>query len=434
MKEKTEVLIQKAIDKAVESHEVGGMNVLVTQNGKDRWYCQSGMQDIKKNQKLERNAIFRCYSMSKPITGVAAMMLVERGLLDFDEPVSNYLPGFKDQHVAVEDEHDIGENVSPYKAGLLAEIGGKYSDDSSIPSEIPIQSPVTIKNLLTMTSGLPYPDPDHIAGRGAGKVMDVVQQNLLTDRALGTVEIANRLGREPLRFQPGSHWMYGTSADVLGAVIEVASGQRFGDFLRTEIFEPLGMKDTAFYVPAEKQSRLSAIYENSASPLEPYEEGESIPGTSLRKVTPSRHGVIYRGDRDPAYQSGGAGLFSTLDDYSHFGQMLLQEGSYGNERLLSEATVRYMTRNALLGQPKTDYESWQHGYGYNTLMRILERPSLSYIMGTVGEYGWDGWLGTYFSNLPASNATLVVGMQLINGSVTQTTRKVHNIVTAALND
>jgi CubicO group peptidase (beta-lactamase class C family) len=434
MKEKTEVLIQAAINRAVEAHDVGGMNVLVTQNGKDRWYCQSGMLDIRKNQKLERDAIFRCYSMSKPVTAVAAMMLVERGLLDFDEPVFNYLPGFKDQHVAVEDEHDAGEDVSPYKAQLLAEPGGDYRNAASAPSESPVTSPVTIKNLLTMTSGLPYPDPDHIAGRGAGEVMDIVQRDLLTDHALGTVDVANRLGRQPLRFQPGRHWMYGTSADVLGAVIEVASGQRFGDFLRTEIFEPLGMKDTAFYVPPEKQGRLGAIYENSASPLEPYESGTDIPGTNLREVTPSRHGVIYRGDSDPAYQSGGAGLFSTLDDYSHLGHMLLQEGNYGAVRLLSEATVRYMTRNALLGQPKTDYESWQHGYGYNSLMRILERPSMSYVMGTAGEYGWDGWLGTYFTNLPAENATMLVGMQLFNGSVTQTTRKVHNIVTAALHD
>lgn len=278
--------LQSIMDQAVEEKFIAGASLLVRKNGEEKWFCKSGMADLEKGKSIERDTIFRLYSMSKPVTAAAAMILVERGLLDMGEPVSKFLPGFANQRVA-----EGNQSVS-------------------------VKREMNIKDLLCMTSGLSYPNEATLAGREAASVFEKIDQALYSDTPMTTQEVANALGGCRLQFQPGEHWMYGSSADILGAVIEVVSGMRFGAFLKKEIFEPLGMTDTGFYVPREKQGRIAKVYEN--------QEG------NLVEVKTNHLGIRYSLDEEPAFQSGGAGLVSTLDDYAKFAQMLLNGGDFGN--------------------------------------------------------------------------------------------------------
>ena len=204
--------LQAIMDNAVAQNEVAGVNLLVLQNGKELLYAQSGYADLEAKHPLQKDTIFRLYSMSKPITAAAAMILMERGIIDLCDPVKKFLPGFQNQKVAKGDEL------------------------------VPVRRDCTIRDLLSMTSGLLYGGTDK-AGKAAEAVIEEAKARMDGPDALSTVELANRLGSQPLFFHPGEHFNYGTSADILGAVIEVASGMRFGEFLRKEIFEPLQMND-----------------------------------------------------------------------------------------------------------------------------------------------------------------------------------------------
>ena len=428
-RERARRLIQTALDRAVERGEVAGANVLVSRRGEELWYAQSGLRNIERGETMDRDTICRLYSQTKPVTGAAAMMLVERGIIDLGDPVSAYLPAFAGQRVVA--DGDDGALANDIPMDMAGTTGGRADDGARTVAAL--REP-TIKDLLTMTSGLPYPDGGHEAGRLAGAVFDELDSRLGTPDAMGTVELANRLGACPLRFQPGSHWMYGTSADVMGAVIEVASGKRFGDFLRDEIFEPLGMADTAFYVPASKLGRLAAVYDRPDCPV--LESNRVAPADrgpeSLHEIATNHLGVEYVPDGDPAFQSGGAGLKSTLDDYMRFGRMLANGGEVDGVRLLRPSTVAMMTSNALHARHYPDFDEWQPGYGYNTFMRIMQEPGKSVMLNHVGEYGWDGWLGTYFDNDPSTGTTILLMMQLTNAGVTPLTRRVKNIVTSYL--
>lgn len=383
--------LQSIMDQAVEEKFIAGASLLVRKNGEEKWFCKSGMADLEKGKSIERDTIFRLYSMSKPVTAAAAMILVERGLLDMGEPVSKFLPGFANQRVA-----EGNQSVS-------------------------VKREMNIKDLLCMTSGLSYPNEATPAGREAASVFEKIDQALYSDTPMTTQEVANALGRCRLQFQPGEHWMYGSSADILGAVIEVVSGMRFGEFLKKEIFEPLGMTDTGFYVPREKQGRIAKVYEN--------QEG------NLVEVETNHLGIRYSLDEEPAFQSGGAGLVSTLDDYAKFAQMLLNEGSLGTTRILKPQTVRFLTRGKLTARQQEDFErDWEQfmGYTYGNLMRVLERPGQTWAMGFEGEYGWDGWLGAYFCNDPKNQATFLLMYQLVHAGTTTFTRKIRNVVNTGL--
>ena len=214
--------LKQELIRAVERGEVAGANILILKDGKEAAYAQAGYADLEEKRHFERDTITRLYSMTKPVTSAAAMALMERGLLDLGANVQEFLPGFQNAMVAGEE-------------GL-----------------VPVRRPVRIQDLLQMTSGLVYGGAAPcISYSETEKLFEEIKARLFGEEALGTVEIANRLGQIPLAFQPGSAWQYGTSADVLGAVIEVISGKRFGEFLRETFFEPLEMEDTAFYVPEE---------------------------------------------------------------------------------------------------------------------------------------------------------------------------------------
>ena len=198
--------------------------------------------------------------------------------------------------------------------------------------------------------------------------------------------------------------------------MEVVSGMRFGDFLKKEFFEPLGMVDTDFWVPNEKQNRVADVY-------------DSVDGKVKLAVTDNL-GIDYRLDHSPAFESGGAGLCSTLDDYSHFAEMLLNNGEFNGKRILSERAVAFMTNGSIAPWQQKGLDGWDglSGYTYGNLLRVLRDPSRCITFGEAGEYGWDGWLGAYFSNDPKNKLTILIGMQKLNAGTWNLTRKIRNLI------
>lgn len=378
--------IKNVIRNSIEKSELAGANVLLIKGNKEIFYHEDGYADMEAGIPIKRDSIFRLYSMSKPVTAVSVMILLERGEIDLYEPVSKFLPGFKNQMVA--------------------------SGDSLVSAE----REVNLKDLLSMTSGLVYAGESK-AGKDTEALFKEIDDRLLSDSPMTTVEAMNKLGVCSLAYQPGASWEYGTSADVLGAVVEVVSGKSFGEFLREEICEPLNMADTDFYVPEEKRSRLVKTYEaNQAGDLELYTENHL--------------GIINKMDRYPAFESGGAGLVSTIDDYLKFAKMLMNEGSLDGVRILKSKTVKYLTSGILSDEQQKSFNNWLTlgGHSYGNLMRVMTDCSRAGDIGSLGEYGWDGWLGAYFCNCPKDDLIFLFMMQKTDSGTSALTRKLRNII------
>ena len=375
--------ISRCLAQAVENHECAGISVLVRRDGQDVLYASAGHADRESGSPVRRDSIFRLYSQSKPITAAAAMLLMERGVIDLMDPVEKYLPGFRNQKVW------------------------------TVQGLVPVIRPVQILDLLGMTAGLCYPDAD-APGQAVARLFEENEKAIRSGGGMTTAELCNRLGQCPLAFQPGTHFRYSTCADVLGGVIEAADGRPFAQFLQEELFEPLGMKDTAFY--AKDASRLVTCYKRVPGDLEPF------------------HGLhLCVGDysREPAFASGGAGLVSTLDDYAAFADMLMNGGSYHGRQILTPASVRYMTQPQLGPGPQADFWDSLSGFSYGKLMRVCVEPGRYAGMATLGEYGWDGWLGSYFANLPAEGLTILSMQNTTDTGTCSTMRKVRNLLLAA---
>lgn len=373
----------------VESGQVKGCSAYVLKNGRSIYRANVGMADEARGIKWSNDTIVRLYSMTKPITAAAAMILIDRGELDVFDKVSWYIPGFKNQTV--------------------------LNDDGTTE---PVSREVCIKDLLDMTSGLCYPDRSFAAGNVMQDLFDKIAAEVAEGKPTDTMGYANLIGQQPLAFQPGDHWMYGTSADVLGAVIEKASGKKLGDFLREELFEPLGMKDTDFWVPEEKLNRFAENYVE--------EDGKLVP------CLWQHLGLTYLCRKPPEFQSGGAGLCSTMDDYAAFAYMLLNEGVYNGRRILSRNAVRYMTSNQLSSeQLKTLNWDQYIGSGYGNLMHIAPDNCDSGPSVHPGEYGWDGWLGCFFANDPHGGYTFLYFIQRCGGLGGHPLRMIKQIVYGA---
>ncbi len=388
MRDETKRKLQGIMDKAVKEKELAGGCLLVRQHGEECCYLEAGMADIEAGKPIARDQIYRLYSMSKPVTGAAAMKLFEDGGLDLGQPVSDYLPSFQDPFV----EQD----------GRLVKADRQ----------------VQVQDLLNMTSGLVYNGDAGLAGRHADAVFSELEERLLTDHPMTTKELAVRLGQGPLLFQPGSSWKYGSSADVLGAVIEAAAGMSFGEYLKKSFFEPLGMKDTGFFVPEEKRERLVTVYRaDEKNGLVPYREDHL--------------GIFNAMDHKPAFESGGAGLVSTADDYARFAQMLLNGGELDGVRILKPRTVRYMTQGALNETQKEAFvKNFPNmpGFDYGNLVRVMKDTGRSCTLNNAGEYGWDGWLGCYFANDPEADMTILFMMQKTDSGLTPLARRLRNVI------
>ncbi|MUT68098.1 serine hydrolase [Paenibacillus sp. NEAU-GSW1] len=375
---------------SITNNEAAGANFMVIKDGKEIFYHEDGMADIATERPITRDSIFRLYSMTKPITAVSAMILLERGVIDLFDPVSTFLPGFKNQMVE--------------KNGEL----------------VPAEREVNIYDLLGMTSGLVYGGTDK-AGRATEEVLKEIDRSLSGESPLSTLEAMNRIGEAPLSFQPGSSWQYGISADVLGAVIEVASGMRLGEFMQKELFDPLEMKDTGFWLPEHKRSRLVTTYADNGQ-------------GGLTAFTGNHLGINNPMDHSPEFESGGAGLVSTIDDSAKFTTMLMNNGSLSGVQILRPRTVKYLTSATLNERQQKSYESWHtlSGHSYGNLMRIMTDTTKAGIIGSPGEYGWDGWLGAYFGNCPQDGLTILFMIQKKDAGTTSLTRKLRNIVVSSL--
>lgn len=381
--------LQVLLDEMVGNGFVAGANCMVLLQGKEVAYYEAGYANLEKKQRIQRDSIFRLYSMTKPITAAAAMLLMEEGKIDLLDPVSDYIPGFKNQMVSSEEL-------------------------------VPANRPVNLHDLLSMTSGLVYCGNQSLAEVETTKVFEEMIEKMYTDKALTTLEFAEGIAKAPLAFQPGEKWQYGSSADLLGAVIEVASGMKFSDFLQKRFFEPLGMKDTAFYVPKDKRERFTTVYMDSDEGLVPY----------------LGHNLAIMNDMAiaPAFESGGAGLVSTIDDYAAFATMLINGGVHNGLRILAPKTVEYLTTATLTNKQEPYMEGWLGlaGYSYGNLMRVMTKPNHAIFNASLGEYGWDGWLGAYFVNDPSNELTFLLMQQKKDSGTTAYTRKLRNILAAEM--
>ena len=388
MRQETKEKLKALMDRAVAHHELAGGCLLVRQHNEEVCCLEAGMADVESRKPIQRDQIYRLYSMSKPIAGAAAMKLMEDGLLDLAQPVSEYLPSF--------------ENPMVEQDGRL----------------VCADRPVQVRDLLNMTSGLVYNGDAGLAGKHADAVFAEQERRLGTDHPMTTMELASRLGEGPLAFHPGSSWRYGTGADIIGAVVEAASGMRFGAYLEKYFFGPLGMKDTGFFVPEEKRDRLVAVYQADG-------RGGLIPylGDHL--------GILNGMNKSPAFESGGAGLVSTADDYARFAQMLLNGGELDGVRVLQPRTVEFMASGRLTETQREAFErnfSTMPGFEYGNLMRVMRAPGRSATLNNVGEYGWDGWLGCYFSNDPEADMTILFMMQKTDSGLTPLVRRLRNVI------
>jgi CubicO group peptidase (beta-lactamase class C family) len=293
-------LLTRAFRKEVEDKQLPGVAIMVARKGQVVYSNAFGVRDPSSSDPMRTDTIVRIYSMTKPMVSVAAMLLVEDGVLQLVDPVSKWLPAFRDVKVAT-----TAGQVAPDRA-------------------------MTVQDLLRHTSGLAYgelsasaPVKEALTKAGLYKP-GVIDFDI---RDLNPAEFVDRLSKVPLQHQPGTTWEYSLSSDLLGRVVEVASGKRLGDFLAERVFRPLKMNDTAFYVPEDKANRLANAFDK-----------DPVNGTPFRLIDVSKQ---------PANDSGGAGAVSTAADYLRFAQMLLNGGSLDGERIMSRTTIRYMSSDHL---------------------------------------------------------------------------------------
>lgn len=354
-------LVQNTLSRFVEDGQIAGCAVRIMRNDEVCFEGSFGYADIEKKVKMSaENSIFAIASMSKVITVAGIMQLYEQGRFKMWDPVSNYLPGFKNPKIAKEKPDGSCEIVDA-------------------------KGEVTMRQLFTMTSGVPYGWGDTAAGRIR---MEKEKEWRESGRPTpGAVEYANLVGELPLAFEPGERWMYGFSIDVLGAVIEVLTGKTLGKYLKENIFDPLGMQDTGFFVPPEKLDRVATLYHIN----------EGMKAEERWFET-----------KKPEFESGGGGLYSSVRDYSRFAQMLLHGGTLDGVRILGRKTVELISTDHLTPEQRKG-DSWdtQRGYGYGLGVRVMTNPELAGINGSVGEWGWDGAFGNWFCVDPKENLTCV---------------------------
>jgi CubicO group peptidase (beta-lactamase class C family) len=349
--------IGTVLQRAIDSGELPGTVIMVAREGKLVYSQAQGWQDKARNVRMQEDSIFRIYSMTKPVVSVAAMMLVEDGLLGLHEPVSKYLPEFKEMKVGVDSVDAAGK--ATFKL-------------------VDAKRQFTVQDLMRHTSGFTY---------GAFVQKTTVQKmykdaNMFSQKWV-LADFCKALAKLPLQYEPGTTWEYGHSTDVLGRVVEVVSGKPLDKFLAERIFVPLGMKDTAFQVSADKHSRIA----------------EPIPDKYTGK-TPELIDV-----RQPAtFFAGGHGLVSTAGDYLRFVQMLLNGGVLEGTRLLGPRTVQFMSADHLNDEISrgTNYIPG-HGYGFGLGFASRTDNGMSEWPGSIGEYFWAGYAGTYFWIDPEEN-------------------------------
>lgn len=348
--------IDDLLEQHVRDQNIPGAVALIVRNGKIAYYKSFGYSDVEKKSAMKRDDIFRIASQSKAITSLAVMMLWEEGKFLIDEPVSKYIPEFRNPRVLKSFE----------------------KSDSSFTTE-PSTREITIRHLLTHSSGIDYA----VIGSDEFKAIYAkagVPSGIGNDQGL-LAEKMKILGGLPLKHQPGERWTYGLNTDVLGYLVEIWSGVPFDQFLKTRIFDPLGMDDTFFYLPRNKQNRLVALHGNQDNKTF---KMKSPPYDALDPDYPGLKGT---------YFSGGAGLSSTVEDYAKFLQLFLNKGEFNGTRLLSRKTVELMLVDHL---PDLDMD-FGLGFGLETEKNDYRSPA------SLGSFSWGGAFSTSYWADPREN-------------------------------
>lgn len=363
--------IGEIVQKSIDDKRIAGAVTMVVRHGKVAWLKSQGYADKESNVPMTDDTIFRICSMTKPITTTAVMMLYEEGKFSLEEPISKYLPEFKSPKVLV-----VPKDGKPYT--------------------IPATREIMIVDLLRHTSGITYNWNASI-----GPYYKAAHVSAGLDNYDGTLaENIRALASSPLLFNPGERWEYSLSIDVLGRLVEVVSGMSLDEFFKKRIFEPLGMKDTCFYVTAEQQKRLAAVYS--------YYDDKGLSRFPATPIVENNGAFAYSADypyNGPRkLYSGGGGLCSTARDYARFCQMILNGGSLGSVRILSRKSVELMTHDRL-GKIDPD-----RGFGLGFGVEGVKAPQLE--LGSPGQYGWGGFYFTKFTIDPKEDMIVLSFAQL----------------------
>jgi CubicO group peptidase (beta-lactamase class C family) len=361
--------IDAALAQMIASDRAGGVSALVWQDGKEVYFGSAGLADRAANRPMARDTIAQIYSMTKPVTGVALMQLWEAGKFRLDDPLAKYLPEYANMRVYA------GKNA----AGQ--------------PHYVAAERPITVRDILRHTAGFAYgagPTPAHDAYVAAAPLaLDI-----------DLAEASRRLATVPLLYQPGSQWEYSIAVDVQAALVEKLSGQTFADYVRTHIFEPLKMTETAWRQPDTRLPRFAAMYEKK--------DGKIVQQDAVIAQTLNF--------RDHKLTPGGFGLASTLDDYQRFARMLLNAGTLDGARILKPSTVKLMASDQL--DPAIRERAWlpskgNVGFGFDFAVRKGQPLTAEESRGATGEFFWDGMASTLFWVDPANKLTAVFFVQTL---------------------
>ncbi len=382
------------MERQVSGGRLAGVEVVINRHGRTAFHRCHGKRDLARNADATPDTVYRIYSMTKPLTAVAAMMLYEEGHFQLDDPITRWLPAFAGQRVFT---------------------GGGYG---AVMTE-PAVRDITFRDLLTHTSGLTY-------GFMQATPVDAMyraQKLELPGAAAPLGDIVERLAKVPLIAQPGTQWNYSVASDVLGHLVAVISGQPFDAFLRERVIGPLGMADTDFFVPSGKVARFAANYDKG-------------PDGRPRLIDDPETSRFLKA---PAAPSGGGGLLGTARDYMGFCQMLLARGAHGSQRLLGRKTVELMTMNhlagdmAAMGQPRFA-ESNYHGIGFGLGFSVVLDPATAQIIGSPGECAWGGMASTAFWIDPREDLAVVLMTQMTPSSTYPIRRELRVLAYQALID
>ena len=379
--------LQGLVDKGVAA----GYVTLAARHGRVAHVSTIGKKDIASGEPMAPDTMFRIFSMTKPVTAVAMMILHDQGLWSPDDPIEKHLPAF---------------------AG--AKVFGGMGDDGK-PILTPAEHPPTLRELLTHTAGLTY-------GREPMGGLEKLYEAADVWRSADLAEMGAKLGKLPLAYQPGTKWVYSLAMDVQGAIIEELSGQTLPTFMQEKIFGPLGMVDTGFHTPPEKKARLATLYRTSKSR-----------GLVAMEANP----LLRDYDQPPALVSGGGGLVSTAGDYARFAQMLANGGEFAGKRIISQAAVKQMMTNQLsdemlearfgvgLQQIRPGF-----GFGYNGV--VFTDPEKAGVPAGLGTYHWDGAAGTWFWVDPTNDLIFVGMVQLLSETAPACQAKTQTLMADAI--
>ncbi len=381
-------------DGYVEAGKLAGMHTVVSRRGQVVYSHTAGFRDLEDQRPVEEDTIWRIYSMTKPLTSVLIMSLYEQGLLKLGDDLSKYIPAFADTRVF------RSGNTRAYKTDFPAR-------------------EITIRDLMTHTSGLTYAFLDH---HPVDQMYAAADVGALTSQIkLG--DACAIIAGLPLLFSPGEQWSYSVATDVLGRVIEVITGDSLDRVMQDRILGPLGMVDTGFFVPPESIERLSTCY-------------IPAPGGDLMAID---HWSNSAYSRMPTYLSGGGGLLSTAGDYLHFCHMMLNRGELDGVRILGRKTVEFMTQNHLpdgkdlagMGQPVFSETSYE-GIGFGLGFAVVQNPAAAQVMSSVGEYFWGGMASTGFYIDPVEEIVAMQYTQLVPSSTYPIRVEMRSFVNSAL--